>query len=59
MNIQKPLRKFQKTIGIFYEGSIARDITKKVGEYKNNNSLSESDLKNFFKKKRCFMFSSS
>ena len=57
MNIQKLLRKFQD-YKIFYEGSIARDIAKKVGEYKNNNSLSESDLKIFLSKK-IFMFSSS
>ena len=54
----KTLKKISKNYRIFYEGSIARDITKKVGEYKNNNSLSESDLKNFSIKKKdalCFL----
>ena len=53
----KTLKKISKDYRIFYEGSIARDITKKVGEYKNNNSLSESDLKNFsIKKKMLYVF---
>ena len=37
---------------------LPENITKKVGEYKNNNSLSESDLKNFSIKKKdalCFL----
>ena len=36
---------------------LPENITKKVGEYKNNNSLSESDLKNFsIKKKMLYVF---
>ena len=53
----KTLKKISKNYRIFYEGSIAREITKKVGDYKNNNSLSETDLKNFSVKKKdalCF-----
>ena len=57
----KTLKKISKDYRVFYEGSIARNITKKVGEYKNNNSLSESDLKNFSIKKKdalCFLLPS-
>jgi len=48
----KTLKKISKNYKIFYEGSIAKEITKRVRDYKKNNSLSENDLKSYSAKKK-------